>query len=115
MDTKEKQNKRFLKHKRVRSQISGTADRPRLSVFRSNRYLYAQLIDDEKGITLAQASSQDIKGETQKDKAKEVGKEIAKQATGKKIKSAVFDRGGFLYAGKVASVAEGAREGGLVL
>lgn len=84
--------------------MSGTAERPRLSIFKSNKFLYAQIIDDTKGHTLAQATSDD---------AKKVGLDIAKAAKALKIEKVVFDRGGYLYTGKIQSVAEGAREGGL--
>ena len=101
----------------IRKKISGTADRPRLAVFRSNIDIYAQLIDDKEGITLASATSRDsnVKGMkgTKIEKAKEVGKMLAKMAKEKGITSVIFDRGGFLYHGRVKSLAEGAREGGL--
>jgi large subunit ribosomal protein L18 len=105
--------KRDRRHKRIRSKVSGTHDMPRLSVFKSNKFMYAQLIDDEKGATIASASSQKIKGKTMLEKAKNVGYEIATRAKAKNIKKAVFDRGGFIYTGRVKAVAEGAREGGL--
>lgn len=92
------------RHKKIRAKISGTADVPRLSVFKSNRYVYAQLIDDVKGNTLAAASGND---------AAKVGNEIAKKALTAKIEKVVFDRGGYLYAGKIEALANGAREGGL--
>lgn len=103
--SKQKQLKIERRHKRIRSTLSGTALRPRLSVFRSNKFLYAQLIDDEKGHTLAQASSDD---------ATKVGIAIAKAAKVLKIDKVVFDRGGYLYTGKIKAIADGAREGGLV-
>ena len=114
--TVSKQSKRVRRHARVRAKISGTADRPRLAVFRSNKYLYAQLIDDTAGKTLAAANSLALttKGGV-REKATAVGAEIAKLAKAKNISKAVFDRGGFLYAGVIKSVAEGAREGGLTL
>lgn len=111
--TRTKEEKRQRRHSRVRARLSGSAKRPRLSVFRSNKYIYAQLIDDEEGKTIASATSKTTKGKNETDKAREVGKEIAKQAKSKKVEGIVFDRGGFLYAGKVKAVAEGAREGGL--
>lgn len=111
--TNQKSLKRERRHSRVRGRVSGTAERPRLAVFRSNRALYAQLIDDEKGVTLAAANSKSASGKTPVERARAVGKEIADFAKKKKIKKAVFDRGGFLYAGQVAAVAEGAREAGL--
>jgi large subunit ribosomal protein L18 len=100
--SKQKQLKIARRHKKIRSILSGTSERPRLSVFRSNKY--AQLIDDVKGHTLAQTSSDD---------AKKVGAEIAKKAKSLKIDKVVFDRGGYLYTGKIKSVADSAREGGL--
>lgn len=108
------QNKKFARrHARVRAKISGTAERPRLSIFKSHRYIYAQVIDDTKGNTLAAFSSKDAKGSRPADRAKEVGLGLAKKAVAAKIKKVVFDRGGYLYAGKIKLVAEGAREGGL--
>ncbi len=112
-DTKKARQKR---HKRVRSKISGTAQCPRLCVFRSTNNIYAQLIDDVNGITLAQASSLDksITGNGgNKEAAKAVGKLIAERASKKKITDVVFDRGGNIYHGRVKELAEGAREGGL--
>lgn len=99
----------------IRKRISGTAERPRLAVFRSNKQIYAQLIDDVAGHTLISASSRkmtDAKG-TKTELAKEVGMALAAQAKEKNISSVVFDRGGYLYHGRVKAVAEGAREGGL--
>ncbi len=114
MNTTSKQAQRTRRHARIRAKISGTATRPRLAVFRSNRFLYAQLIDDVAGMTLAATSSQKltITGGAV-EKALAVGREIAKLAHAKKIDQAVFDRGGFLYSGVIKGVAEGAREGGL--
>ncbi len=99
---------------RVRAKISGTAERPRLSIFKSHRYMYAQLIDDVKGNTIVSFDSSKAKGKTPSDRAKEVGIGIAKKAEAAKIKKVVFDRGGYLYAGKIKLIADGAREGGLV-
>ena len=104
---------RARRHKKIRSQVSGTAERPRLAVYKSNRYLYAQVIDDVLGKTLAQASDMTLKGKTKTDKAKQVGAEIAKNALSKKISKVVFDRGGFNYTGRIKALAEAAREGGL--
>ena len=107
---------RLKRHKRVRSKISGTAERPRLNVFRSNTNIYAQIIDDVNGVTLASASSLDkeIAGNGgNKEAAKEVGKLVAKRAADKGITDVVFDRGGYVYHGRVKELAEGAREGGL--
>jgi len=113
----DKREARVRRHMRVRAKVVGTEGRPRLAVYKSNRYLYVQLVDDEKGKTLAAFSSKskEIKGETLKGKAREIGKEVAKEAKRRKLKGAVFDRGGFTYAGVVREVAEGAREGGLKL
>ena len=110
---------RLRKHDRVRKKISGTSERPRLNVFRSLKNIYVQLIDDTTGTTLVSASSIDeaVKGKItfggNKEAAKEVGKLIAQKAIEKGIKQVVFDRGGYLYHGRVAELAEGAREGGL--
>lgn len=104
--------KRAVRHKRLRAKVSGTATRPRLAVFKSNTAVYAQLIDDEAGKTIASADSRKEKG-TRLESAKAVGTVIAKKATDAKITEVVFDRGGFQYQGIVAAVADGAREGGL--
>ena len=107
---------RIRRHKRVRRKISGTAECPRLCVFRSNSNLYVQVIDDVKGVTLAQASTLDKEVKTKKankEAAKEVGALIAKRAIEKKIKTVVFDRGGYIYHGVIKELAEAAREGGL--
>lgn len=107
---------RLIRHKRVRSKISGTAQRPRLNVFRSLNHIYAQLIDDEKGVTIAAASSVEkdfgMPGGN-KAAARKVGQLIAKRAAEHGITEVVFDRGGYLYHGRVKELAEGAREGGL--
>ena len=107
---------RIRRHTRVRGKISGTAECPRLDVFRSNSNIYAQLIDDVKGVTLAAASSVEKDfGETKgnKEEARKVGQLIAKRALEKNITEVVFDRGGYIYHGRVKELAEGAREGGL--
>ena len=107
---------RVRRHKRVRNKISGTAERPRLCVFRSNSNIYVQVIDDVKGMTLCSASTLDkeIKEKhANKVAAKEVGTLIAKRATEKNITEVVFDRGGYIYHGVVKELAEAAREGGL--
>lgn len=107
---------RDRRHKRVRAKISGTAERPRLCVYRSNSNIYVQIIDDVAGNTLAQASTLDkeVKEKhSNKVAAKEVGTLIAKRAAEKNIKEVVFDRGGYIYHGVVKEVAEAAREGGL--
>ena len=107
---------RLKRHKRVRAKISGTAECPRLNVFRSLQHIYAQLIDDVAGVTLVSASTTE-KDFTNyggnKDAAKKIGLEIAKRAVEKDIKDVVFDRGGYVYHGRVKELAEGAREGGL--
>lgn len=106
--------KRILRHKRVRAKISGTAERPRFSVFRSNRYVFLQLIDDKKGVTIASASDLKLKKKLKKtERAKEAGKELAGLAAKKKITKVVFDRGGYNFHGRVKAAAEGAREEGL--
>ena len=99
---------RIKRHKRVRAKVSGTPERPRLNVFRSEKNIYAQIIDDVAGNTLVAASSLDNKAA-----ARAVGKLIAERAKAKGIDTVVFDRGGYLYHGRVAELAEGAREGGL--
>ena len=107
---------RTRRHIRVRRKISGTAERPRLCVFRSNSNLYVQLVDDVAGNTLAQASTLDKEVKTKhanKEAAKEVGALIAKRALDKKIDTVVFDRGGYIYHGVVKELAEAARDGGL--
>lgn len=113
MDTKIKKLQRDRRRKRIRAKVFGESKKPRLSVFRSNKYISAQLIDDSKGVTLASATSKNIKGKSVLDKARAVGASIAEQAKAKKISSAVFDRGGYLYTGSVSAVADGAREAGL--
>ncbi len=112
----DKKTARVRRHQRVRKNISGTAERPRLNVFRSAKHIYAQVIDDTKGVTLVAASSmdKDFNGYGGNiDGAKEVGKKIAEKALAAGIKAVVFDRGGYVYHGRVAALAEGAREGGL--
>ena len=114
-----RQNIRVKKHNRMRSSLNGTAERPRLAVFRSNNHMYAQIIDDEAGNTLVAASTldKDVKSELKKtndvEAAAYLGQVIAKKALDKDIKTVVFDRGGFIYQGKVAALAEAAREAGL--
>jgi large subunit ribosomal protein L18 len=114
--TKPDKNKtRKKRHNRVRNRISGTAQRPRLNVFRSNQHIYAQIIDDVAGVTLASASTLDkeISGGNKTEKAQSVGKLVAERAKAKDVKVVVFDRGGYLYHGRVAALAEAARENGL--
>lgn len=111
-----KSNKRKRIHLRIRKKIRGTAQRPRLSVFRSNKEIYCQLIDDLSGHTLAAASSREIESEGNKsERAKKVGQLIAERAKGENIGNVLFDRGGYLYHGRVKALADGAREGGLQL
>ena len=114
IDRKETRQKRHLK---VRNKINGTAERPRLCVYRSNQNIYVQVIDDVAGATLVSASTLDKEVKTKranKEAAKEVGTLVAKRALDKKIKEVVFDRGGYIYHGVVKELAEAAREGGLV-
>ena len=116
MITKPDKNKlRQKRHNRVRNKISGTAECPRLNVFRSNTNIYAQLIDDVAGVTLASASSNDSEVEkaTKAEQAAVVGKLIAERAVAKGYKTVVFDRGGYLFHGRVKALADGARENGL--
>ena len=114
-----RQEVRIKKHKRLRNRFSGTAERPRLAVFRSNNHMYAQIIDDTVGNTLVSASTleKSVKAELEKtnnvDAAAYLGTVIAKRAIEKGIKTVVFDRGGFIYQGKIAALAEAAREAGL--
>lgn len=114
---KDKNKARVARHKVIRKKIHGTSDRPRLSVFKSNMHIFAQLIDDEKGVTLTQASSIDkelkLKSGSNLEAATKVGELIAKRATKLKIKTIVFDRGGFVYHGRVKALADAARENGL--
>ena len=128
----EKKEKRYRRHKKVRAKIFGAVQRPRLCVFRSNKHIWTQLIDDEKGKTLVEASDLELKKqktETKKQRTEskkiekkfsgrvavafEIGRLIAKKALENKIEKVVFDRGGYKYHGRVKAVAEGAREGGL--
>ncbi|MCK5059596.1 MAG: 50S ribosomal protein L18 [Candidatus Pacebacteria bacterium] len=111
---KEKVIKRKRKHARIRTKISGTAERPRLSVFVSSRYISSQLIDDNEGKTLVSATSQGMESGSLVEKAREVGRSVARKAQELHFKKVVFDRGGFLYSGKVKAIAEGAREAGLI-
>lgn len=126
MKTTSNKEKRIRRHGRIRSRVKGTGERPRFSVFRSNRYVWAQLIDDETGRTLAAASTRESAGSASasggKSKAKAIpkteaalamGEKLAQMATEKKIGAVVFDRGGYRYHGLIKAVAEGARKGGL--
>jgi len=112
-DTNAQRKKR---HRRVRSKISGTPERPRLNVFRSEKHIYAQVIDDTNGVTVCSASSveKDFEGSgANKEAARKVGKAVAERATAIGIGTVVFDRGGYIYHGRVKELAEAAREGGL--
>ncbi len=110
---------RLKRHLRVRNKIEGTSERPRLNVFRSNKNIYAQVIDDEKGITLVSASTNDkdlrdqIENGGNVEAAKLIGEAVAKKALAAGIENVVFDRGGYVYTGRVKALAEGAREAGL--
>ena len=107
---------RIKRHKRVRAHISGTAERPRLAVYRSNANISAQIIDDVKGVTLVSATTLEASFEgigSNKAAAREIGKILAQRALDKGIETVVFDRGGYLYHGRVSALADGAREGGL--
>ena len=114
--TFDKNAQRMKRHIRVRGKISGTPERPRLNVYRSNANIYAQIIDDVNGVTLAAAASneKDFEGAAgNKEAARKVGKLVAERAKAKGIDTVVFDRGGYIYHGRVAELAEGAHEGGL--
>lgn len=118
MITKPDKNQvRKKRHARVRAKLSGTAERPRLNIYRSNKNIYAQLIDDVKGVTLASASTLDkelsLESTGNVEAAQKVGELIAKRAVEKGIKEVVFDRGGYLYHGRVKALADAARENGL--
>ena len=111
-----KNNERRERIKRgVRKKVNGTTERPRLSIFRSNKSIYAQLIDDIKGVTIASASSVELgdKAKLSIENSKQVGKKIAEKAIATGVQSIVFDRNGYLYHGNIKALAEGAREGGL--
>jgi len=114
MKTITNKDSRVRRHARIRAKVSGTAARPRLAVYKSNRYLHAQLIDDEAGKTLVSASTQLVAKDAKKtDAAKMLGAELAKRAKVAGISAVVFDRGGFRYTGRVATFAGAAREAGL--
>ena len=104
---------RAIRHRRIRFYIKGTEERPRLNVFRSNKQIYAQVIDDKAGVTIASASSLDLKDGANIEGAKSVGKLLAERASKKGVTKVVFDRGGYLYHGRVKALAEAAREAGL--
>ena len=115
----DKNKERQRRHLRVRKKVKGTAETPRMCVYRSLNHIYVQLIDDVKGVTLCSASTMEkdvkaaIKDKSKTEAAKEVGKKAAEKAAAKGIKEVVFDRGGYLYTGRVQAVADGAREAGL--
>jgi large subunit ribosomal protein L18 len=111
----DKNKTRQRRHARVRGKLSGTAERPRLNIFRSNQHIYAQVIDDVAGVTLASASTieADLAQGTKTEQAAKVGEAVAKRAADKGVKEVVFDRGGYLYHGRVEALAEAARENGL--
>lgn len=111
--TSQKKTQLVRRHARIRSKIAGNAERPRLAVFRSNKFIYAQIINDETRTTLVSASDAQAKSGTKTERSQAVGKEIAKLAVGKNITSVVFDRGGFSYTGRVKALADAAREAGL--
>ena len=119
MANKSRNDRRLARHKRVRKDLHGTPERPRLCVFRSNKNISVQIIDDVNGVTLAAASTREkeLKGQIEyggnKEAAKKVGEAIAKRALEKGIETVAFDRGGFLYHGRVKELADGAREAGL--
>ncbi len=108
-----KKQKVERRHKKIRAKIFGTEEKPRLSVFKSNKYIYGQLINDDTTTTIISLSSMKVKGKTFMERCLETGKEIAKLALAKNIKEVVFDRGGFKYVGRVKAFADGARTGGL--
>ncbi|MCK5332815.1 50S ribosomal protein L18 [Candidatus Parcubacteria bacterium] len=110
-----KKQSQVRRHRRVRAKIFGTAEIPRLSIFRSNKGIFVQIINDDLGVTLVSASEKSVKdSKTKIDTAKEVGKLIAKKAQEKNITKIVFDRGGYKYHGRIKAIAEGARELGLI-
>jgi len=109
-----KQSKRIRLKAKIRSRIFGTSDMPRLSVFKSNKFTYAQIIDDDKKVTLASASDMDRKKGTKTNGAVEVGKAIAENGKAKGVKKVVFDRNGFRYTGRIKALADEARKGGLI-
>ena len=119
MATKKSVIARKRRHRRIRSRVSGTAERPRLNVFRSIDHIYAQVIDDEAGRTIVSASTVDtdlraeMNGKTKKEQAELVGKAVADRAKTAGIDTVIFDRGGYLYHGRIQALADGAREGGL--
>ncbi|MEK7065911.1 MAG: 50S ribosomal protein L18 [Patescibacteria group bacterium] len=114
MKTKNKKTElRERRHARIRAKIKGTAARPRLALFKSNTRIIAQIIDDVKGVTITAISDNEVKGKTKTERAEKAGSALADKAGKKKITRVVFDRGGFLYAGRVKAFADAARKGGL--
>ncbi len=111
----QKQTNRTRRHARIRARVIGSSAKPRLAVFRSNRFIYAQLINDETGTTMAAVDSRTVAGGTALERATAVGTAIAEAAKKANISAVVFDRGGFKYMGAIAAVADGARKGGLAL
>jgi large subunit ribosomal protein L18 len=112
--TAERVKGRIARHRRVRKKVQGTLERPRLAVFRSSRHIYAQVIDDSTGRTLVAASTvEGVEGKNPKEKAKKVGLALAEKAKAAGVTKVTFDRGGYRYHGRVAELADGAREGGL--
>jgi large subunit ribosomal protein L18 len=110
----QKEVKRIRRHIRVRAKINGTSKRPRLSVFRSNKGIFLQIIDDSKGVTIVSVSAKEIKADKINiETGKKLGELVAKKAQEKKISEVVFDRGGYKYHGKIKAIADGARKGGL--
>jgi len=108
---KQYQNTRLKR--RLHGRVLGTAERPRLSVFRSTKHIFAQIVDDEKGVTLAGITDKDMAGDNKTARAQAAGQELAQRALKKKVKKVVFDRGGYAYHGRVKALADGARAGGL--
>lgn len=113
MKTSPKTIKRQVRKNRIRSKVFGTAQKPRLSIFKSNKYIYAELINDELGVTLAESSSLKLSAKTKASQAEVVGQDIAKKALALKISKVVFDRGGYIYTGRVKALADSARSAGL--
>jgi large subunit ribosomal protein L18 len=105
--------KREVRRRRIRSKLSGSAARPRLAIFKSNKYIYAQLVDDASSKTVVSSSGKDSKAKTKTEQSVFVGKDIASKAIASNIKKVVFDRGGYIYTGRVKALADAAREGGL--
>ncbi|MCI5108379.1 MAG: 50S ribosomal protein L18 [Candidatus Pacebacteria bacterium] len=113
MIRKSKKEQRDRRRSRIRSTISGTAKKPRLAIFKSNKYINAQAIDDSRGTTLVSLSSKSLEKGTPTEKAAQLGKDLAKSLKEKKVDAVVFDRGGFIFTGQVKALADGAREAGI--